>query len=457
MKTRASNWFVNPRGSLRKKSKAGLEISALLESNKLPPSYGVNISNSACSTINVSHRKSFDSQISSKSKTSYCNREASRGYVNEAFSVYMENNLDRSQSEVYGDKINTTIEQQQHNNRPLNNELPQQLSVSQLKSSFPIDSKCQNVDRIKKDGCDFNSEKKMVEWSSIKTENLSYNEWDDLIAHIDPFDSDNWSQASLLRKLIIVLRAPLMFIAICTIPVVDLEKKNHNWCRLLKSFHCVSIPLMIVLSNKIVPFNTSEGLLGISYPILIIVPGVLMAIFILKTTQSRRAPRYHVLYAYIGFIMSILWVYMLVTEILGLLKTIGIILSMSDAAIGLSFLAWGNSLGDIVSNLTLAEAGHPRMALGASIGAPLLNLLIGFGVSFSIALSSGEVATIDYTPTLTLLCVTLAILITSLMLCTLVPPHYSRKPFGFVLISIYAIYFIVAMFIELKIVRLQQT
>ena len=47
----------------------------------------------------------------------------------------------------------------------------------------------------------------------------------------------------------------------------------------------------------------------------------------------------------------------------------------------LQVLAWGNSIGDFVSNLTMARQGFPRMAVGAAFGGPMMNILIGIGVS----------------------------------------------------------------------------
>lgn len=302
---------------------------------------------------------------------------------------------------------------------------------------------------------------------------LSFNEWDDLLAHINPIYMREWSDSSLIRKIITIIRAPLLFAALCTVPIVDHDKKRSNWCRLLNIFHCISIPLVILISHRI-SLNSDTNSVGsmkhISdgdnsdnlqdlgsfvmqyYPIGLFAIGSLVALFMFKTTESEKPPKYHVLFAYVGFIMSILWVYTLVTEILGLLKTIGIVFSMSDTTIGLAFLAWGNSLGDIVANLALAEAGYPRMAIGACIGAPLLNLLIGFGLSFAVNLSPGEVVSIEYTPTISLLCLSLAIVIISLMFCTLIPPNYSKRPFGYILMTAYFTYFVLAIALEFELI-----
>jgi sodium/potassium/calcium exchanger 6 len=50
-----------------------------------------------------------------------------------------------------------------------------------------------------------------------------------------------------------------------------------------------------------------------------------------------------------GAIMGIAWVYALTNEIVEVLKTIGLIFNLSDVILGLTVLAWGNSLGGLQS------------------------------------------------------------------------------------------------------------
>ena len=63
-----------------------------------------------------------------------------------------------------------------------------------------------------------------------------------------------------------------------------------------------------------------------------------------------------------------------------MLKAIGVILNISDAILGLTIFAVGNSLGDLVADITIARMGYPKMALSACFGGPMLNILLGIGL-----------------------------------------------------------------------------
>ena len=54
------------------------------------------------------------------------------------------------------------------------------------------------------------------------------------------------------------------------------------------------------------------------------------------------------------------------------------------AVLGLTVLAWGNSIGDLVADVAVARAGSPDMAVTACFAGPLFNMLVGLGVAFFI-------------------------------------------------------------------------
>ena len=84
--------------------------------------------------------------------------------------------------------------------------------------------------------------------------------------------------------------------------------------------------------------------------------------------------------AFLGFVVAISWIATIATEVVNVLKTLGIILNISDSLLGLTVFAVGNSLGDLVADVTVARLGYPVMALSACFGGPMLNILLGVGL-----------------------------------------------------------------------------
>ena len=79
-------------------------------------------------------------------------------------------------------------------------------------------------------------------------------------------------------------------------------------------------------------------------------------------------------------ITAMLWIGVEANEIVGLLTALGIFWKIPTAIMGLTFLAWANSIGDLVADISLAKLGKARTAVAACFGSPLLNLLFGTGI-----------------------------------------------------------------------------
>ncbi|MBA0716122.1 hypothetical protein Golax_014983 [Gossypium laxum] len=85
-----------------------------------------------------------------------------------------------------------------------------------------------------------------------------------------------------------------------------------------------------------------------------------------------------------GFIMSVIWSCITTQELVGLLISLGYILGISHTILGLTALAWGNSVGDLITNLTMALNGGPQgaqVALSGCYAGPIFNTLFGLGLS----------------------------------------------------------------------------
>lgn len=89
---------------------------------------------------------------------------------------------------------------------------------------------------------------------------------------------------------------------------------------------------------------------------------VLLAVLLLSTSPDKK-PKYHFFFCFLGFIISIAWISTIAEEVVGVLKAVGVILGMSEAILGLTIFAVGNSVGDLVADITVARLGYPVMAL----------------------------------------------------------------------------------------------
>ncbi|XP_022797133.1 mitochondrial sodium/calcium exchanger protein-like isoform X1 [Stylophora pistillata] len=202
--------------------------------------------------------------------------------------------------------------------------------------------------------------------------------WRKFIIGLEPIDCEDWSRSNIFKKLFLICKAPAVFFLNLTIPVVDYDEEDHNWNKWLNVLHCITMPVFGVLATK-----AGSHLIGGKFPAwaLALCAGLLLALVVAMTTKSEKRPRGHSLFAYLAFVISVVWIYTTANEIVNLLKTFGIVFGLSDALLGLTFLAWGNSLGDLISNTAMARQGFGRMAVSACFGGPLLNMLLGIGIS----------------------------------------------------------------------------
>lgn len=87
--------------------------------------------------------------------------------------------------------------------------------------------------------------------------------------------------------------------------------------------------------------------------------------------------------------MSVTWTYIVAEELVSLLISLGSVYGVSPSVLGLTVLAWGNSLGDLIANVAMAVRGGPdgaQIAMAACYAGPMFNTVVGVG--FSLVLSA---------------------------------------------------------------------
>ena len=79
-------------------------------------------------------------------------------------------------------------------------------------------------------------------------------------------------------------------------------------------------------------------------------------------------------------IMSLIWIWFTANILISLLMAISNLMNINESFLGMTILTYGNSISDLMLNLSLVKLGYGEMALSGSISGPLFNLLIGLGI-----------------------------------------------------------------------------
>lgn len=88
--------------------------------------------------------------------------------------------------------------------------------------------------------------------------------------------------------------------------------------------------------------------------------------------------------AFVAFVTCILWIYAAAKEIVGILTIVAQILRIDRGMVGVTLLAWGNSIGDLFADMALAKSGQFFTALTAVFTGPIQNIFLTIGVTFLI-------------------------------------------------------------------------
>lgn len=248
-----------------------------------------------------------------------------------------------------------------------------------------------------------------------------------------------WECQSLPSKIFSIIKVPIIFFLSTTCPVVDGDVQGEKWDKWLAMWHCLVSPIFVVFSLGVGMREVTDGFLVYH---LVLISGSLLALLVFFISSHDYTPKFHVIFALFGFCVAVIWIKSTAQEVVNLLQTFGWITGLSYGIMGLTLLAWGNSIGDFISNLTMARNGAPRMAIAACYGGPLLNMLLGVGISCTIsALSSGGHKKIIRGQTQYILSA-LVLAISLVSAVTLLPIHnfISSKYIGIYLFTLYALY-----------------
>lgn len=147
--------------------------------------------------------------------------------------------------------------------------------------------------------------------------------------------------------------------------VSNANDETQNWNRWLVCLQLFTGPLFsifILWANMVEDFERPGKTLAMMVLCTLLGSLVLLGVLLVFTSEQRK-PKYHYFLCFMGFIISIAWISTIAGEVVGVLKTFGVIMNISEALLGLTIFAAGNSVGDLIADITVARLGYPVMAL----------------------------------------------------------------------------------------------
>lgn len=89
-------------------------------------------------------------------------------------------------------------------------------------------------------------------------------------------------------------------------------------------------------------------------------------------------------YCYLAFALSIVWIGLYSFFLVEFATTVGATLGIPDFIMGLTFLAAGTSVPDLLSSVIVARLGRGDMAVSSSIGSNIFDILVGLPVPWFV-------------------------------------------------------------------------
>ncbi|XP_050277788.1 cation/calcium exchanger 5-like [Quercus robur] len=177
---------------------------------------------------------------------------------------------------------------------------------------------------------------------------------------------------------------PVMFLLKLTIR----QTTPSEWSRFYASANIVLCPLALLYAcNSFMPFDHPTVFLlpQTHFPLWFIILFASFSLAVLHFIIEKEPPKTEQIpVLLIAFVMSVFWISTIAGELLNCLEALGSLLELPPALLGLTVLAWGNLVGDLVADVAVAKTGQPAMAMAGFFAGPMFNMLVGLGTALVI-------------------------------------------------------------------------
>jgi sodium/potassium/calcium exchanger 6 len=173
-------------------------------------------------------------------------------------------------------------------------------------------------------------------------------------------------------------------------------------------------------------------------------------------TTDDALPSFYPLIVIIAFLSTVMWLDVIAGELVAVIQGFGLIMNISTSILGLTVIAIGNSVGDLVADCAVAKK-EPKMGVAACFGSPMIMNILGTGFATLWYLGSNPTATEVMTPLNAQARIAYIFLFLSLGSSAIIFPllEYrsdSRNIYSYFLFSLYGLFLLFSCLVEANVI-----
>ena len=165
--------------------------------------------------------------------------------------------------------------------------------------------------------------------------------WKILLDGLNPINKNEWEAENWFWRVIQIFKAPIIFSINLTTPIVDEERPLKGWNKPLNSLHCLTSPVFMIVA-----LNFFSVMIADVFPLIVLfaIVGLVFAVVVFFHSKVDQPPFYMGAFGYLGFFTTVMWIYITANEVVNLIYCFGLGLGISQSILGVTVLAWGNSI-----------------------------------------------------------------------------------------------------------------
>jgi sodium/potassium/calcium exchanger 6 len=181
--------------------------------------------------------------------------------------------------------------------------------------------------------------------------------------------------STFIGKVLSVIKSPFNLVRNLTIPVCVQERWNKSLATVQPALTLVFCFWQFGLLDNI--YNNK------AYLALFCSAIGLFSLYIWKKSISKEAPKglLSAILLVSAFVTSIVWINLVANIFVDFIKLLAVFTGLPATYLGLTVLAWGNSMNDLFVDSALAKKGLGQVAISGVFAGQFFNLSIGFGIS----------------------------------------------------------------------------